>query len=405
MKLAKRIAIPAKPLKMSATLLFACCSGLYAAEQVSTDNTEPLAGALAKEQQSPLEDKAPAWPMQIPKVPVKYDWVLLKSGELFAGDLLAMYQDSVDFDSDEAGTISIGLDDIEQIRTKSEIAIRTVDNQVVTGKVLITEEKVTFIDSEHQSFPRSQILTMTPAEPKDLSAWDGEIKLGLNFSSGNSSRFDYLLSANAKHLSTDGRFTVSYTGVYAEVEDTDSGEDVETANNQRFNLAYDYFFDKKTYFRLPTFEIYSDDFKNLAFQSTLGVAVGYKLYDDKVWNDRSFTMNVYAGPSVQYTRFKEVEAGEDKEDVSPVLAFGFDLDLDLTDNTDFFMVYDGKLVNETSGTVINHLELGVDVDVMDDIDLEVMAMFDYVATPMADESGEEPEKLDSLLAISLQYSF
>lgn len=366
---------------------------------------QPQAGQLPEDKKDIFEETAPPWPMQIPKVPVKFDWVLLKKGELFAGELIAMYQDRVEFDSDEVGVISIKMKDILQIRTKTIMSVRSVDNRVLFGKVMITEDKVTFIGSTEHMLARSDVLTLSPAEREGQSLWDGELSLGLNFSSGNSERFDYLMSGKARRLSAGGRFSISYTGIYAQVQDSETGESVTTESNQRFNLGYDYFYSKKLYFRVPNFELYNDDFKNLDLQATLGVAIGYEVIDDKIWDYRDIELNLYAGPSIQFTRFNEVEVGEDDEDTSPALAFGFDFELDLTRDTEFYIVYDAKLVNKRSGSMINHLEVGIEVEVIDDFDIEVATILDHVVNPTADEEGSVPEKLDSLLTVSLEYEF
>jgi hypothetical protein len=90
-----------------------------------------IAGSQAADKLDPNENQAPVWPMNIPKIPVKFDWVLLKKGELLGGELFAMYQDRVEFDSDEVGVVSIKMKDILQIRTKTVMSVRFVNNRVL----------------------------------------------------------------------------------------------------------------------------------------------------------------------------------------------------------------------------------------------------------------------------------
>lgn len=364
-----------------------------------------VAGAVDPKLLDDEEYKAAEWPMRVPKIPVKFDWVLLKKGELFGGDLFAMYQDEVEFDSDEVGVISIDMEDILQIRTKTIMSVRFLDNSIIWGKVVITDKSLFFIDSPDRVFDRRDILTISPAEEEGQSLWDGEVSVGLNFRTGNSARFDYLLSAKARRQSSSGRFIMSYSGVYAEVENVETGENVSTENNHRINVGYDYFYNKKLYFRLPYFEYYSDPFKNIDVQSTLGVAVGYEVFDKKIWNNQDIELNVYTGPSVQYTHFSEVELGADNESQSPVLAAGIDFDFDLTSNTELFFVYDAKLMNKASGSFISYLKFGVEIEIIDDFDIEIATIVDYIANPTANELGEIPESTDTLLAVSLEYDF
>lgn len=366
---------------------------------------QSVAGAVDPKLLDDEEYKAAEWPMRVPKIPVKFDWVLLKKGELFGGDLFSMYQDEVEFDSDEVGVVSIDMEDILQIRTKTIMSVRFLDNSIIWGKVVVTEKELFFIDSPDRVFDRKDILTISPAEQEGQSLWDGEFSIGLNFKTGNSARFDYLLSATARRLSTSGRFTMSYTGVYAEVDSEETAGSVTTENNHRINIGYDYFSTKQMYYRLPYFEYYSDPFKNIDIQSTLGVAVGYEVIDKKIWKNQDIELNVYAGPSFQYTRFSQVEVGVEDESQSAVLAAGFDFDFDLTNKTEFFFVYDAKLMNKASGTFISYLKVGFDIEVIDDFDIEIATMVDYIASPTANELGEVPESTDTLFAVSLEYDF
>ncbi|MEH6451413.1 MAG: DUF481 domain-containing protein [Psychromonas sp.] len=374
-------------------------------EKIEKEIQKTIAGSQAADKLDPDEKKAPVWPMNIPKIPVKFDWVLLKKGELLGGDLSAMYQDRVEFDSDEVGVVSIKMKDILQIRTKSVMSVRFVNNRVLYGKLLITEDKVTFIDYPDKIFNRADILTISPAEIEGQSQWDGELSLGLNFSSGNSPRFDYLFSFAARRLDSAGRMTISYKGIYSEVENTDTGEDVKTEESHRFIYNYDFYYSKKMFFRIPNFELYTDHFKNLEVQATLGFALGYEVIDTKIWDNKDIEMNLYTGPSVQFTRFVDVEPGEESENTSPVLTFGGDFDLDLTQNMEFFFVYDGKLVNEASGRLISHMEVGIEIEILDDFDVEIATIIDHTSKPTANESGELPEKTDTLFVVSLEYNF
>lgn len=343
---------------------------------------------------------AAEWPINVPTVPKKFDWILLKNGELVAGDIISMYQDEVEFDSDEFGIVTIKMKDIAQLRSKDVMSIRLDNDEIHEGQLIVTEDKVSFIDRPEVSIPRSTLLTVAASEHSDESLWDGNISLGMNFKSGNSERFDYTLQANARRMTSTSRTMLNYTGIFAEVEDPDTGETVKTEENHRFNASYDWYYSREYFFRIPSFEYYTNEFTNIEHQVTVGIAAGYIIYDepDSKWD-------IYAGPSVQYTTFDQVAVDEEEDDTTPVLIIGTNYERDITDDIEYVFQYNAKFVSEESGSVIHHLETGIDIEVVKDFDIELKAIVDRVEDPIPDENGVLPESDDVLLIVGLEYSF
>ena len=52
-----------------------------------------------------------------PPMPDDFDWVQMTSGEWLKGEIIAMYGDVLEFDSDEFDLQSLDLDDIQQVRS------------------------------------------------------------------------------------------------------------------------------------------------------------------------------------------------------------------------------------------------------------------------------------------------
>lgn len=340
------------------------------------------------------------WKADIPTVPIKFDWVLLKKGELFAGDLIAMYQEEIEFDSDEVGLVDIDMKDIKELRTKQQMRVRFKDGIIRDGQLWLTESSLTFIDIPDKAYPREMILSISPSEKSEQSLWDGEIGAGFKFKTGNTESLDYSFSAKARYLSAHGRFLFNYRGVVSESAKTDSGSRVKTEDNHRLSGSYDIYYSEKTYFRLPTYELYIDEFKNIDNQTTLGVSVGYEVFDMP-----DVELDVYSGFSVLRTTYSSVEVGEEKNNFSPVFAFGMDYALDITKDLEYFLTYDGKVVNRESGRLIQHLETGIEIELIDDIDLEIAAIVDNTANPIANEDGVKPESTDVLMVIEIEYNF
>lgn len=342
----------------------------------------------------------PEWPIKMSAVPQKFDWILLINGELLGGDVISMHQDSLEFDSDELGTISIDMKDILQVRTRTIMSIRLDDNSVDEGQLFISEDKVNFIDKPGIYYPRNKLLAIAPSALSGESLWNGGVSVGLNFKSGNSERFDYTVQVNAERLTSRDRVLMQYTGIFSETEDPDTGDTNKTEDNHRFLGSYDWFYSRSIFFRMPTFEYYTDEFKNIAHQINLGVAAGYIVYDnaDSKWD-------VFVGPSVQYTEFEQETEDGEKDDTSPGILLGTTYDRDITDAIEFYLQYSAKIVSEESGSVIQHIETGLDIEVFNDFDIKITAIIDRVEEPIPDGDGEDPDKNDALLIIGLEYSF
>jgi putative salt-induced outer membrane protein YdiY len=341
-----------------------------------------------------------AWMVQVPADPDRFDWLQVKKGELFAGDLISMFDERVEFDSDEVGVHKIKMKDVQQLRTKYIVSVRLVDGRVIHGRLILDGETFFFSHSPDIKYPKEMMLTISPSSESAQSQWDSEVSAGFNFKKGNTQSFDYTIGADIRRLSAAGRFLFSYRGIYEEVTEVASQTTVKTEDNHRTTASYDYFYSKKTYFRLPTFEFIVDEFKNLDFQTTLGFGLGYEFVDSS-----DIELNFQLGPSIQWTKYLNVEEGENDNVVSPVIAFGAELEYDVTNDIEYFLLYDGKIVNKESGRYIQRLETGFDIELIDDLDLEIYTIINNTTDPVANDLGQKPENTDVIVTIGLEYEF
>ncbi|QDP02206.1 DUF481 domain-containing protein [Thalassotalea sp. PS06] len=340
------------------------------------------------------------WPINRPTMPIRFDWVLLENGELLGGDLLSMYRDKVRFDSDELGLVELDFEDIRQIRSNDIMSIRLENNQIYEGQLLIDRTKVTFFNKPHLSFPRNELLSISPSRDSEDSIWSGNFGLGINFKTGNSERLDYTISLNIERLTALDRISLNYLGLLARSEDFETGETVQTEENQRVTFAYDWFYSRKIFFRIPDIEYQEDKFKNIDLKTTLSLAAGLVIldHDDYFWR-------AYIGPSIQYTRFVEVEAGNPDSNTSGGLLIGTDLGYDFTEDITISAQYVGRSTSNESGRLIHHIETSLDIELIDDLDFQLKTIFDFIADPIPNELGEVPEKTDILLIFGVKYSF
>jgi hypothetical protein len=69
--------------------------------------------------------------------PIKSDWIETKSGEWFRGKIKGLYNDALEFDSDELGVHTFDFDDIKMI--KSYQILREIFGRVRSLLISISE--------------------------------------------------------------------------------------------------------------------------------------------------------------------------------------------------------------------------------------------------------------------------
>ena len=74
-----------------------------------------------------------------PPMPDKFDWVQLKSGEWLKGEIKVLYEESLEFDSEELELLKLDFADIKQIRSAQVLNIRMRDGRTATGQVLMED--------------------------------------------------------------------------------------------------------------------------------------------------------------------------------------------------------------------------------------------------------------------------
>ena len=68
--------------------------------------------------QQPSEHTA-VWSPPTPVFSQQFDWLQLRSGEWLRGDIISMYEDELEFDSDEFNTIFFDWQYVAELRSRS----------------------------------------------------------------------------------------------------------------------------------------------------------------------------------------------------------------------------------------------------------------------------------------------
>jgi hypothetical protein len=331
----------------------------------------------------------------------KFDWLKLSSDEWLKGEIVSMYDETLEFDSEELDLQTIDWEDVSELRSKNWQSIRLTNGGVVEG-YLVIENNIVGIHkgSKSQSFAMNDILSIAASSQNEIDLWDGYADLGFNLRRGNTVQLDYTFKAGVRRRSSSGRFQADYLSNYSKFEDKNTKDDTVTANSHRLTSTYDWFFDPKIYFRATDFEVLSDEFLNINYRVRYGVAMGYHLIDSS-----KTSWDVNAGPSYQVTQFDDVDSEDSRNDKSFGLTLGTDFSYEVTSDIDYDFSYNIQIVNEASGQYIHHLDTGLEIDLSNDFDLDLTFYADRTQKPKADGSGGIPEKNDYRIVVSLGYDF
>ena len=333
--------------------------------------------------------------------PLKYDWVQTKSGEWFKGEIKALYDDKLEFDSDEIGLYIFDFDDIIQIKSYHIISVNVENLATFPGIIRLKNDKITIVQGENSyEFHKKDIISFAPDAEKERNFWSAKVSVSLDLRDGNINQYDFSTKINLQRRTATSRLTLDYLGRMS------SKDSIETANDHRINEKYDRYITRH-FFWTPVFsEIYTDKYKNIDRQITLGLGVGYTIMDTK-----RTTWSVSGGPAGLSTQYITVAANEDIRYFSPALEistrYEFELKNLLQIAKKMEIIYDYKLTytDDESGKYKHHMLLTFENEITSWLDFDVTGVWDFILKPETAEDGVIPSKSDFQVLIGLGVEF
>ena len=325
-----------------------------------------------------------------------HDWVQTTSGEWLKGEIKGLYDDKLEFDSDEFNIQVIDLEDVQQLKSHSTTSLNVEGKGTLQGKLHINGDTVILVsdDGSSTTIQRSEIISLTNGADVESSYWSGKIAIGLSKSSGNTDKSELNIKGNVKRQTSLTRLTGSYLGNYGKSD----GD--QTENNHRLHANFDIFQTRKFFWRPVFTEYFRDPFQNIAQKYTYGVGAGYDIYSNAKKN-----WTVFAGPAIQTTKFVDVQTNENDHESTGAFIFSTNYDREITSNIDLVLGYQMYLVNKRSGTYVHHALATIETELIHDFDLDFTFIWDRVQNPTADDQGNTPKQNDYKTIFSLGYSF
>lgn len=335
----------------------------------------------------------PNWPADEP-VPLTQDWIRLDSDEWLKGELIALYEDELVFDSVKFGPRTLDWKDVREVRTARAVTVGLVGGEVIVGPLVIVGDSGRVVGGEPREVERSQILSITPAGTKPLSALGGKVSAGLTVVQGNSDQIDANVSAEIEHRRVRDRIELDYLANY------DSNDGKETSNDQRIKSQWHHFMTDRFFVKPVVFEWYRDPIKNLDSRTTLGAELGYQIFDT-----RRTEWQVSGGLAGQQTRWAGVEAGQEDDPTAVAVVGSTTFEQEWTESIDFKLDYTFYLTREIAGRYIHHALVSVETEWTDTLDFDVSLYWDRTQIPRATQDGTVPEQDDLRMVISLGIEF
>jgi putative salt-induced outer membrane protein YdiY len=356
---------------------------------------------MAPEAPTPAESQhqtelfgAPSWsgPGLSPR---QFDWIRLTNGEWLKGKITVLRTDTLQFDSDEFGDLSIDWEKIDTLRTARPYTFGFTRRRAATGRALITPEQVLVKAAEgDQVFDRKDLYSIVRAERSWWTPWQGKISAGATVRSGNTNQVDANAVADIKRQTAFTRLSLSVRANFGSVEEETNVQNLKT------DLAFDIFLTERFYVTPASMEVYRDQFQNIKVRYSPGVGIGYELVDDK-----RLTWNVQLGAVYRGTHSISSETGAQGIERTGAITAGSDWESTLTSRIDFDGSYDVSIGIPSVSDTNQNVTAVLSVELNDVFDLDLSFVWNRVGDPTPTESNETPEKDDFTLTVGIGIDF
>lgn len=212
------------------------------------------------------------------------DVVYLDDESVIKGEIVSLDGESLEVETDFAGTLTIERDAIEGLATDEPVVITTEDGDEV-------EARLAYVPGEGQRIADSAFGTTTfelsrlsavrgvgepsPAEirlaelrEKRANLWSGQLLVGLGGTSGNSESRSLNFGARARREAEDDRLYLSLLVNKAQQDGVESAD--EKLGTVRLERDF-----SRSFFLFAQTEAERDDFENIDFRSTTTLGPGY----------------------------------------------------------------------------------------------------------------------------------
>ena len=261
--------------------------------------------------------------------------------------------------------------------------------------MVISNEVVTVDGVEPLSLHRDMLIGITPGGGKTgINNWSGDITVGVSLQSGNNDQATVNTTAELARRTPNTTLLFDYLLNYSQVNN------VQSANNDRFNSSYDIRLNREWFVRPMLFEYYHDSLANISYRLTGGVGAGYYIFDRT-----GLEWQVSACPGFQYTRFETVEPGQSDTADTPAGVFDSYFKSDVTSRLTFIQSWQSTITERDAGQYSHHSVTTLEFEIKRHLNLDVSFIWDYLQNPQTRSDGTVPQKSDYYLTVGFGVRF
>lgn len=327
--------------------------------------------------------------------PIQDDWLQTNKGEWFRGTIKGLYNNKLEFKSEEIGLYTFDFDDIKTIKSYHIISVNIENLASFRGILRLNGDSVTIIQGDTKyEFKRSAIISFAPDANLERDYWSGDMSFSFDLRHGNTNQLDYAAQVNLKRRTAVSNLSLDYLGRIS-IKDSQ-----EIADDHRINEKYDRYI-TRNFFWTPIFsEYYTDKYKNIKDQVTVGSGLGYSIID----TEKTY-WNFSGGPACLYTHYYTVSDGQKSSSYSPAIEISTKFEQELSTITD--LTYDYKLTfsGKGGGSYKHHMIFNIENELSSWLDIDISMIWDYVAKPTVDEDGVRPKNDDYQFLVGLGIDF
>jgi hypothetical protein len=151
------------------------------------------------------------WVTPTPIFIQQFDWLKLTSGEWLKGDIIVMYDDELEFESDQFGKQIFDWENVEELRSRYDQQIRFANGLIKRGFLIVSNSHVILISGgKEEHYPLSDLLSISPSTEKRKNLWNGKVGLGIDINRGNTKQLDYSASIKLERSTPYTRLKADY---------------------------------------------------------------------------------------------------------------------------------------------------------------------------------------------------
>jgi len=210
--------------------------------------------------------------------PARADEIHLVNGDRLTGEIIRMEKGFLDIKTAYAEKVRVIWEQVVCVASDRDLKLVMENGEVFIGRALCPEGGKIQITSpeigQTADLPLADLKAINPSPPPPAISYNASLTGGGNATSGNTDTTTAYFSGAFQARSRRHRFTMGGKYNYGETDDEI------TARNALGTVKYDFFLTDRLYTYAHTlFE--RDDFQDLNLRSTLGLGLGYQIFDTK----------------------------------------------------------------------------------------------------------------------------